>query len=139
MIRKATEKDIVEIIKLGSILNTNFSKTYDISQYLKDEKYIILLNEDDGINAFIIVYKNIDYFELEAIVVNINFRKKGIASRLIKFFEEKYTKKGDSILLEVAVNNEAAVSLYKKIGFEIINIRKKYYDQIDAYVMKKVI
>ncbi|MBQ7031330.1 MAG: GNAT family N-acetyltransferase [Bacilli bacterium] len=139
MIRKATEKDIVEIIKLGSILNTNFSKTYDISQYLKDEKYIILLNEDDGINAFIIVYKNIDYFELEAIAVNINFRKKGIASRLINFFEEKYTKKGDSILLEVAVNNEAAVSLYKKIGFEIINIRKKYYDQIDAYVMKKVI
>lgn len=139
MIRKATEKDIVEIIKLGSILNTNFSKTYDISQYLKDEKYIILFNEDDGINAFIIVYKNIDYFELEAIVVNINFRKKGIASRLINFFEEKYTKKGDSILLEVAVNNEAAVSLYKKIGFEIINIRKKYYDQIDAYVMKKVI
>lgn len=139
MIRKATEKDIVEIIKLGSILNTNFSKTYDISQYLKDEKYIILLNEDDGINAFIIVFKNIDYFELEAIVVNIDFRKKGIASRLINFFEEKYTKKGDSILLEVAVNNEAAVSLYKKIGFEIINIRKKYYDQIDAYVMKKVI
>lgn len=139
MIRKATEKDIVEIIKLGSILNTNFSKTYDISQYLKDEKYIILLNEDDVINGFIIVYKNIDYFELEAIVVNINFRKKGIASRLINFFEEKYTKKGDSILLEVAVNNEAAVSLYKKIGFEIINIRKKYYDQIDAYVMKKVI
>jgi len=85
------------------------------------------------------VYKNIDYFELEAIVVNINFRKKGIASRLINFFEEKYTKKGDSILLEVAVNNEAAVSLYKKIGFEIINIRKKYYDKIDAYVMKKVI
>jgi len=139
MIRKASEKDIVEIIKLGSILNTNFSKTYDISQYLKDEKYIILLHEDDVINGFIIVYKNIDYFELEAIVVNINFRKKGIASRLINFFEEKYTKKGDSILLEVAVNNEAAVSLYKKIGFEIINIRKKYYDKIDAYVMKKVI
>ena len=139
MIRIATEKDIVEIIKLGSILNTNFSKTYDIGQYLKDEKYIILLNEDGFINGFIIVYKNIDYFELEAIAVNANFRKKGIASRLINFFEEKYTKKSDSILLEVAVNNEAAVSLYKKIGFEIINIRKKYYDQIDAYVMKKVI
>ena len=139
MIRIATEKDIVEIIKLGSILNTNFSKTYDIGQYLKDEKYIILLNEDGVINGFIIVYKNIDYFELEAIAVNANFRKKGIASRLINFFEEKYTKNGDSILLEVAVNNEAAVSLYKKIGFEIINIRKKYYDQIDAYVMKKVI
>jgi len=51
MIRKASEKDIVEIIKLGSILNTNFSKTYDISQYLKDEKYIILLHEDDVING----------------------------------------------------------------------------------------
>ena len=33
MIRKASEKDIVEIIKLGSILNTNFSKTYDITVY----------------------------------------------------------------------------------------------------------
>lgn len=139
MIRLATEKDITCIIKLGIILNANFAKTYDLNNYLKDDNYIILVNEDDYINGFIIVYKNIDYFELEAIAVDINYRKKGIASELFNFFINNYTKKHDSILLEVAVNNDAAVSLYKKMGFEVINIRKKYYEHVDAYIMKKVI
>ena len=39
------------------------------------------------------------------------------------------------ITLEVAVNNEPAISLYKKFGFEIISTRKNYYDNVDAYLM----
>jgi len=41
----------------------------------------------------------------------------------------------ETVTLEVAVNNEAAINLYKKFGFEIIHIRKKYYNGIDAYLM----
>lgn len=139
MIRLASNNDIIKIIELGTILNDNFAKTYDLSNYLKNDNYIILVNEEEIINGFIIIYKNIDYFELEAIAVDINYRKKGIASKLFDFFINKYTKNNDSILLEVASNNKAAINLYNKLGFEVISVRKKYYKHIDAYVMKKVI
>ena len=86
-----------------------------------------------------IVYKNIDYYELETIVVNPQYRNKKIATKLLEYFINYCTKKEDIILLEVAVNNDNAIRLYEKFNFEIINNRRKYYGNVDAYVMKKVI
>ena len=42
----------------------------------------------------------------------------------------------ERILLEVRCDNNNAIKLYKKYNFKIINIRKKYYDNMDAYVME---
>lgn len=139
MIRSARVEDIPNISNLGNYLNYNFKKTYNLNSYITDKNYIILVNEDERINGFIIIYKNIDYFEVEAIAVELNNREKGIASNLLNYFLDNYTQKNTSIILEVAVNNEKAVRLYTKFGFKIIHTRKKYYNQIDAYVMKKVI
>ena len=137
MIRKATEKDIDKINKLGLELNPNFLITYNIKKYLEDNKYIVLV--DEYINSFLIVFVNIDFYELETIVVDKDYRRKGLASNLLNFFLKNYGKIKDAIFLEVAINNESAINLYRKYGFEIVNIRKKYYNDIDAYVMKKVI
>ena len=139
MIRKAQINDIDLINELGIQANSNFLNTYNILKYLNDSNYIILVNKECKINAFMILYKNIDYYELELIVVDKDFRNKKIATKLFNYFETNYLKTGDIILLEVAINNENAIKLYKKFNFETINIRKKYYDGIDAYVMKKVI
>ena len=139
MIRIAKENDINILNKLGLLLNDNFIKTYNLNNYIKNNNYIILLNEEDNINAMIIIYKNIDYYELETIVVSPQHRNKKIATNLINYFINNYTNKDDVILLEVAAGNDNAIKLYKKFDFEIINIRKKYYGSVDAYVMKKVI
>ena len=47
--------------------------------------------------------------------------------------------KCENITLEVRVSNVAAISLYKKYGFIIANIRKSYYsdNHEDAYLMIK--
>lgn len=139
MIRKLEKKDFELVNKLGIKLFSNFDNVYDLENYLNNDNYIILVNVDDYINAFLIVLKNIDFYELEAIIVDESLRGKGIASNLLEFFVNNYLKKDDVILLEVAVNNVKAINLYKKFCFEIINTRKKYYKDIDAYVMKKVI
>lgn len=139
MIRKAVENDLKKINNLGIIFNQNFINTYNVKDYLKNSNYIILVNEDEEVNAFMIIYKNLDYYELEAIIVSPDCRKKGIANNLLTHFINIYLKSNDILLLEVAINNVAAINLYKKFQFEIINIRKKYYQNIDAYVMKKVI
>lgn len=138
MIRFAKVSEFEDINRLGIIFENNFLNTYNIKDYLNNPNYIILINEDDIINGLLIVYKNIDYYELEAIVVDPNYRNKGIGNSLINYFIDNYVRFED-ILLEVAVNNDSAINLYKKNGFEIINIRKKYYKGIDAYVMKRVV
>ena len=138
MIRIGTIEDIEDINRLGIIFESNFLKTYNVKEYLNNPNYIILLNVDDIVNGLLIVYKNIDYYELEAIVVDPEYRNKGIGNNLMNYFINNYVTNED-IILEVAVNNEKAINLYKKNGFEIINIRKKYYKDCDAFVMKRVV
>lgn len=139
MIRKAREEDIKIINEFGSNLITNFPKKYHLEDYIKNPNYIILVNDTDNrVNAFLIVYQNYDFYELEVIFVSEMDRGHGIASNLMEFFINNYVKEGESIILEVAVNNLNALNLYKKFNFEIINKRQKYYQGTDAYVMKKV-
>lgn len=139
MIREANKNDVVFINELGKCLNVNFSHTYDINNYITSDNYIVLVNVDEVINGFILIFKNIDNYEIEAIVVDEKYRQKGIGKSLIEYFFNNYLKKDDTILLEVAENNDKAIKLYTKYGFEQINKRKKYYNDIDALIMKKVI
>ena len=140
MIRNARIEDLKAINDLGNLVSNTFSKSYNVASYLENNKYIILVYlEENIVKGFILVYKNIDYYELEMIVVDINSQSRGIGTKLLKYFEDNYLQKDDVIFLEVAVNNEKALKLYQKFGYEIINIRKKYYQGIDANIMKKVI
>ena len=43
----------------------------------------------------------------------------------------------ENVILEVNINNKPALNLYQKLGFNIINIRKGYYNGEDAYIMEK--
>jgi ribosomal-protein-alanine N-acetyltransferase len=66
-------------------------------------------------------------------------RRKGMASTLIKkALEGMEYYKAKQGFLEVRVTNEAGISLYKKLGFEITRTINGYYsDGEDAYVMTK--
>lgn len=66
-------------------------------------------------------------------------RRKGVAQALInRALEGMQYYKAKQCFLEVRVTNEAAVSLYKKLGFEITRTINGYYsDGEDAYVMTK--
>ncbi len=139
MIREALIDDIDKIYELGNLLNTDFSKTYDLSFYIESDNYLVLVNDDNKINAFLIVLKGIDSFDIEVVYVQDDSRRKGIATNLLLFLINNYGNDKKAIFLEVAVNNNRAIALYKKMEFEIVNVRKKYYENIDAYVMRKVI
>ena len=139
MIQEASLSDIEKLNKLGSKLIPNFLKTYDLNNYINNSNYIILVYEEYNIAAFLLIRNNLDFYEIEALYVDENHRKRGIASKLLTFFLENYPKKGEEIILEVNVNNTPAINLYKKFAFFVINTRKKYYNNEDAFVMKRVV
>ena len=139
MIRKASSRDLKKINNLGIQLFDNFESTYNINNYLGNNNYIILINEESVINGLLIVYKNIDYYELELIVVDYSFRKKGIGQSLMNNFFANYCSKGDKVILEVKSTNYNAISFYKKNGFKVSGIRKKYYKNDDAVIMEVLV
>lgn len=72
--------------------------------------------------------------EIQDILVDKNFRRKGYAQLLINWLIKE--TKNNKIFLEVRRGNINAINLYKKCNFKAVNIRKKYYsDGEDACIM----
>jgi len=62
------------------------------------------------------------------VTVHSDFRKQGIASRLVQYMIKLLRKEGcRTIFLEVRISNEAALRMYQKAGFIEIAKRKAYY------------
>jgi ribosomal-protein-alanine acetyltransferase len=66
------------------------------------------------------------------------YRSRGIGEKLMREVEERLDV--DSIRLSVRASNQAAIRLYKRLGYHQRNIWPRYYaDREDAIVMEKVI
>jgi ribosomal-protein-alanine N-acetyltransferase len=74
-----------------------------------------------------------------SIAVLPQYRRKGVAHLLIRrALDGMQFYKAKQCFLEVRVTNDAAITLYKKLGFEITRTINGYYsDGEDAYVMTK--
>ncbi len=118
----------------------------DILSLFKDykEDYIISMSNNSKYYAYELNNKYIGFIcildldtELEIIDVFIEpkYQGNGYGDKLLKYILDNY--KNRNYFLEVNVNNERAINLYKKNGFEILTIRKHYYKDEDAYVMSK--
>ncbi len=67
-------------------------------------------------------------------------RRVGIAyNMLLRAFRTlKYVYGASEVYLEVRVSNEPAISLYRKLGMEVISVVPRYYsDGEDAYIMAR--
>ncbi len=82
---------------------------------------------------------------IDNVAVDINNRRKGIASKMLSFVEDFARKNGKSILkLWVAGENQNAYSLYKKFGFTKLvkrssRIMERYTGYRDWIYMRKEI
>lgn len=80
--------------------------------------------------------------EILEIAVAPEFRRQGIAQELwqhLRQSAEKTAQEGVRFLLEVRASNDAAQALYKRLGFQVVAKRQKYYHHPveDAWVMVK--
>ena len=97
--------------------------------------------------AYCILFPAVDELHLLNITVSPKLRKLGLGSRMMAAIEGVAAQQNiPRIILEVRPSNIAAVSLYQKLGYEQIGIRKNYYPadpqlgiREDALVMAKSI
>lgn len=79
-----------------------------------------------------------DDAEIMTIGVARAYQRQGIATRLLgKLIDHAREQGAQRILLEVRVDNEPALALYRHQGFTTLGLRKHYYqpDNVDAYTM----
>jgi len=97
--------------------------------------------------AYCILFPAVDELHLLNITVSPKLRKLGLASRMMAAIEGVAAQQNMlRIILEVRPSNIAAVTIYQKLGYEQIGIRKNYYPadpqlgaREDALVMAKSI
>lgn len=135
MIRTYKLSDLKTIDYIGNQIKPNFVNEYDIDKIeLYDWLDLLVYEENDKVVGFIEFANNVGNIDIYTIAVDENFKRRGIATKLIDYVKENYNY--ETITLEVRSKNETAIKMYKKNNFEVINIRKKYYENDDAYVMQ---
>ena len=109
----------------------NLSYVFD---HVYNKTYIVL--DNNKIIGFIIYSVMYERGELIDVYVNRNYRRMGIAKRLIEIMLDNM-RECSNISLEVRKDNIEAYNLYSKFGFKTVSVREKYYNGIDAYLMVK--
>jgi len=133
-LKKNMIEDVFEIEKTFFDLKTNQSMldSFDSKNLFY---FILFLNEQ--IVGFLEFSIFLDEAELFEIAIKKEFQGQKLSVKLMNYFIDFCKKKNVStIFLEVNIINSKAISLYEKFGFVRYGIRKKYYGDNDAVLMK---
>ena len=110
----------------------------------KNPNSIMLVARDLGLGpsvvGFFAGWTVEDELHVNNIATHADFRQRGIGALLMQTAIEEGRRRGIAfVLLEVRASNEAAQSLYRKLGFSFVARRRDYYrfPTEDAFVMKK--
>ena len=111
-----------------------------VQRELESERalYYVLEREDGTIVGYAGLWQVLDEGQITNIALRKEFRHQGYGELLVRVLMEAAWEAGcTEIFLEVRISNQVAIHLYRKLGYEVLSVRKHYYsDPVeDAYVM----
>jgi [ribosomal protein S18]-alanine N-acetyltransferase len=93
---------------------------------------------DEEVVAYIIYWQIGDDVQVNNVAVHPDCRGLGLGEAMMRYAMGKVRDAGGAFMtLEVRQSNTPALTLYRKLGFEVMGVRKNYYTKPDedAYVM----
>jgi len=144
-IKNVSKNDLAEILEIEKACHARpwDEKAFniEISKFFSGLSFFFAARDkaSDRLLGYAIADKIADYAHISNVAVAPEFRKNGIATGLLKQVERQVFAAGlSSLTLEVRDNNEAALEMYKKFGYEIKGRRPKFYeDKYDGLIMWK--
>ena len=140
-IRALTDKDIPFLVSVRDSFSDAWDEKMLLSAFNAGNFFGFIAEEiKDGVPAGFITYSvNIDTADMQDLFVVKDCRKKGVGYALIAGFIKDAKSRGvKKLFLEVRESNTPAINLYKKAGFNLVSVRKKYYsDGENALVLVK--
>jgi ribosomal-protein-alanine acetyltransferase len=86
------------------------------------------------------IRRNVPFGHVLTVDVAPAYRRMGIAQKLLLEVETRLREYGiRECRLEVREDNLAALSLYRKIGYEKVGILERYYGDVDGVYLKKTL
>lgn len=130
-IKKASTAHLEQIEKIEE---ASFASPWSRESIKKEiERGNTFVAEKNGeVLGYIMRWKVKDEIHITNLAVKPEFRRRGIASLLLKHVLKE---KAHAFYLEVRSKNLPAINLYKKFGFKELYRRKAYYLNDDAIVM----
>lgn len=130
-IRRMEKSDVDDVVKLEELSygEHHWSKESFYNELSNNlAHYYCAVDEEDKLLAYTGCWHIFDEAHITTLSVHPDFRKKGIAQKLIfRLIDDCYKNKIKYITLEVRESNVPAISLYEKNGFKSIGTRKGYY------------
>jgi ribosomal protein S18 acetylase RimI-like enzyme len=121
----------------------------ELSGFITRRNSITLVGElqttsaEDAIAGFVIAHPvRRKYGRILTLDIVSEARRFGLATQLMTAVEDRLRGLGCSeIFLETAVDNEAALRLYRKLGYEVLRTLPEYYAShaLDAFQMGKLL
>jgi ribosomal-protein-alanine N-acetyltransferase len=150
-LRKFVPNDLQNVMQINRVcLPENYTDFFFMDLHQRFPETFIVVEENGEIAGYIMCrievgLSNYSFGGLVrkghvvSIAVMPQYRRKGVATAVInKALEGMQYYKAKQCFLEVRVTNDAGISLYKKLGFEVTRTINGYYsDGEDAYVMTK--
>lgn len=136
-ILKLTNDDVVSVFEIEKKL-IGTGSIDDIKKSLESDviNYFVLKN-NGVVLGFLELSTLPPEMELFDIAIDEKFQGKGYAKLLMNFMIDfAKENKCETIFLEVNRINQKAISLYDKFGFKEYAVRKNYYGENDAILMK---
>ena len=129
--KRMTEEDVAAVAALEA---ANFSRpwSYDaFFQTLSDENYIVIIAKDaDALLGYCVLLCTGDEADITNVCTAPEARGRGVAMDMLNALMEAGCDRGvKEFFLEVREGNVPARSLYTKLGFEEIGLRKNYYEE----------
>lgn len=123
-------KDLPMVIEIDRLNFTEPWPAKSFSYELSTNYSICLVAVDDFdlVLAEIVVWVIVDEAHIATIAVHPDHQRRGIASALLTEALMLAMERGASTsLLEVRPSNTAALKLYQRFGYEVVGVRKEYY------------
>lgn len=98
--------------------------------------------QDDRVIGYIGSQTVLDESDMMNLAVEAQARRSGVGRALVDALCERLRQRGSRALsLEVRASNDAALALYRGLGFEQVGLRRGYYrnPKEDALILKKAL
>jgi ribosomal-protein-alanine N-acetyltransferase len=133
---------------VAAVHQRSFTRPWPAADFMRfahaPECHGVVAWHNGAIAGFIVICVVCGDAEILTIAIDPVWRRQGIASSLLARAMENAADQGaEALFLEVGVRNEAALSLYERLGFIRAGRRPKYYSTPegpeDAIVMKRLL
>lgn len=135
-IRRMRKSDLPEVLAIEGL---SFSGPWSENTFMGEIQnasvsfpLVVVRKPGERVVGYIIFWHVRDDVQINNIAVHPDFRGRGIAESLLRFVIDKVRREGATFMtLEVRRSNTSAAALYKKLGFEVLGVRRNYYTKPD--------